>query len=109
MCAEKIRAVSQRARNRDFYDLYFLIEKLKVNFKDSVALFEKKEVRLSIISENISKNWLIAKKQMSRDLGNIYCSELITNQKIERVIRKIQFSPIKKTSWMAFAPFFHLP
>jgi len=43
ICAEKIRATSQRARYRDFYDLYFLIEKLKVNFKDSVALLEKKK------------------------------------------------------------------
>ena len=98
ICAEKIRATSQRARYRDFYDLYFLIERLKVNYKYSVALLEKKEVRSPIISENISNNWLIAKKQMSHDLGNIYCSESISNQKIERVIRKIQFSPIKKIS-----------
>ena len=98
ICAEKIRATSQRARYRDFYDLYFLIERLKVNYKYSVALLEKKEVRSPIISENISKNWLIAKEQISRDLGNIYCSESISNQKIERVIRKIQFSPIKKIS-----------
>lgn len=98
ICAEKIRATAQRARYRDFYDLYFLIEKLKVNFKDSIALLENKEVRSPIISENMSKNWLIAKKQMSRDFGKIFSSESISNQKIERVIRKIQFSPIKKIS-----------
>jgi predicted nucleotidyltransferase component of viral defense system len=30
LCPEKIRAVSQRARYRDFYDLYFLLSDLEV-------------------------------------------------------------------------------
>ncbi len=96
ICAEKIRATSQRARYRDFYDLYFLIEKLKVDYQQSVSLLKKKEVRTAIISDNIAKNWSIAKEQIERDLGSIYCSEKISNHEIEKLIQKLQFDPIRK-------------
>ena len=56
ICAEKIRATAQRARYRDFYDLYFLVEKLKVNYQEAVCLLRKKEIRTLIISDTIAKN-----------------------------------------------------
>ena len=97
MCAEKIRAVSQRARYRDFYDLYFLIERLKIDYKKALDLLKKKEIRAPIIASNMAKNWSIAKEQKEGDLGGIYCSEEITNKSIEKMIREIQFDDIRKS------------
>ena len=97
MCAEKIRAVSQRARYRDFYDLYFLIERLKIDCKKALGLLKKKEIRTPVIANNIAKNWSIAKEQIERDLGGIYCSEEIANKDIEKMIREIQFDDIQKS------------
>lgn len=95
ICAEKIRAVSQRARYRDFYDLFFLINELKINYKEAVELLRKKEIRTPVMVENIKKNWSIAKEQMKRDLSSIYCKEKISNEDIKSILDQINFLPIK--------------
>ena len=95
ICAEKIRATAQRARYRDFYDLFFLINKLKVDYRKAIRLLSKKEIRTPIIAENIVNNWGIAKEQIERDLVNIYCSEKVGIKKIEDVIKKLKFDPIE--------------
>ena len=69
--AEKIRATAQRARYRDFYDLYFLLTDLKMDIKSALELVRQKEIRSSITAENIRNNWGIAKEQMKRDLTSI--------------------------------------
>lgn len=89
ICAEKIRAVSQRARYRDFYDLFFLIHKLRVDFDEALGLLRQKEIRTPIISTNISGNWSVAKEQKERDLGSNYCSEKISNKKMDDFVQKI--------------------
>ncbi len=97
ICAEKIRAASQRARYRDFYDLYFLINMLNINYKEAVKLLEKKEIRTPVLVENIIKNWSIAREQIERDLGNIYCSEKIDSKAIEKMIQSLRFKDIPAT------------
>jgi len=94
ICAEKIRATSQRARYRDFYDLFFLINNLRINIEEAVKLLRKKEIRTPIVAENIILNWSIAREEIERNLGNIYCSEKIDSCKIEKLIRRIQFEDI---------------
>lgn len=95
ICAEKIRAVAQRARYRDFYDLYYLINELSLQINQAVELLRKKEIREPIIAANISINWSVAQEQQERDLGSIYCSRSVSNQAIERMISKINFEDIK--------------
>jgi predicted nucleotidyltransferase component of viral defense system len=95
ICAEKIRAVSQRARYRDFYDLYFLINDLDIDFDESLHLLEKKEIRTPIISTNISDNWTIAREQKKSDLGSIYCAEELSNRDIEIFLQEILRSPFQ--------------
>jgi len=97
MCAEKIRAVSQRARYRDFYDLYFLTNELKVGVGGALDFLKQKEIRTPIISTNIEKNWSIAKEQIEGDLGSIYCSEEIANKDIEALIYDIEFDDISNS------------
>lgn len=94
ICAEKIRAVSQRARYRDFYDLYFLLNKLKIDLKATLDLLKQKEIRTPIISANIAENWSLAKEQKESDLGSIYCSETLENDAVEVTIQRLQFDDI---------------
>ena len=98
ICAEKIRAVSQRARYRDFYDLYFLLNELGVDFGEALDILKQKEIRIPVIAANIAKNWSVAKEQMASDLGSIYCSEEIPNKDLENLIRDIQFDDLLSSS-----------
>ena len=52
ICAEKIRAMNDRVRFRDFYDFYLITERLKLDINEVVALVRKKEVTV-IAPENI--------------------------------------------------------
>jgi len=94
ICAEKIRAMSQRVRYRDFYDLYFLLKERKVNLNFAVDLLTRKEARIPIISSNILENWWKAKKFKNQDLENIYCKDIIADGAIEALIKSIQFDDI---------------
>ena len=91
ICAEKIRAVSQRARYRDFYDLYFLLFELDVDFDEAIEILKQKEIRSPITLNNIDRNWVVAKEQQASDLGRIYCSDEIPNSEIENLIQNISF------------------
>lgn len=93
--AEKVRAISQRARYRDFYDLYFLLNELKIDIDRAIELLRKKEIRSPIRAKNIIKNWSVAKEQQDRELGEIYCSRSISSQEIENMITKINFEDIQ--------------
>lgn len=94
ICAEKIRAASQRVRYRDFYDLYYLLEKLKVNLKDATDLLCQKEARTPIIAANLQKNWLTAKKFKNQDLENIFCTDVVADEAIEALLQTIRFEDI---------------
>lgn len=95
ICAEKIRATSQRARYRDFYDLYFLLTELGIDLDEALEILKQKEIRSPIIAANIAKNWSVAKEQKDRDLGSIYCSEEIENKAIEALITDIKFEDME--------------
>lgn len=94
ICAEKLRAASQRVRYRDFYDLYFLLEVCKVALKEAVILLQRKEARTPIIASNIQKNWLTAKKFKNQDLESIFCADEIADEAIEALMQTIQFDDI---------------
>ncbi len=94
ICAEKIRATSQRARYRDFYDLYFLINKLKIDVESSLRVLKQKEIRTLVASTKIAANWLIAQEQMQGDIGNIYIAEEVKQTEIEKLIKRLQFNDI---------------
>lgn len=98
ICAEKIRAASQRARYRDFYDLYFLIKELGIDYTEAIEILQQKEIRTPVISANIALNWTTAKEQMGGDLGNIFLSEAIPPHAIETLIRGILFPDIEKNT-----------
>lgn len=98
ICSEKIRASAQRARYRDFYDLHFLINELRINLEESIKLLRKKEIRYPVTPENISSNWNIAQDQMERDIGSIYISKDIPATEIDTLVRSMRFGDIEPNS-----------
>jgi hypothetical protein len=95
ICAEKIRAVSPRARYRDFYDLYFLINDLRINVDEAIIILRQKEIRSPVSAGNIIRNWSVAKEQMDSYLGSIYRTEEVTNTEIEKLVRALAFEDIE--------------
>lgn len=92
ICAEKIRATSDRARYRDFYDLGLLFESFKFDIKEIAGLVKQKEIRKPITQDSIMNNWKIAKKEREEELSRIYYARNINDKDIEEVIRMLKIS-----------------
>lgn len=92
ICAEKIRATSDRARYRDFYDLGLLFESFKFDIKEIAGLVKQKEIRKPITQDSIMNNWKIAKKEKEEELSRIYYARNINDKDIEEVIRMLKIS-----------------
>lgn len=90
--AEKLRATSDRARYRDFYDLFHIFKNYKIDLREVRKLVEQKEVRKEISQRSRLANWTIAKQEKS---GDIYYSEEVENKKIEELLKKIDIGTIK--------------
>jgi predicted nucleotidyltransferase component of viral defense system len=93
--AEKLRVISQRARYRDFYDLYFLLTELKLELNFSIELLKQKETRKPILSKNIINNWQIAREEKEKDLQTIFVSEPVDDEVIREILEIIQFEDIQ--------------
>lgn len=93
--AEKIRATSDRARYRDFYDLFQIIKNFKLDFDEIVELIKQKEVRKTISKESILANWGVAKQEKAGELQRIYYSEEVKDVEIEKMIEKLAIDKIE--------------
>ena len=65
---EKIRAMNDRVRYRDFYDFSMINKKLSINLKGVIGLVKQKEIRKPISPKNIKSNWQLAKSDNQNDL-----------------------------------------
>ena len=90
VCAEKIRAASDRARYRDFYDLVLLFSEFKFSIKEIIALIGKKEIRKPVTQELMLKNWKLAKSERDRELSQVYYKGDISDSDVESLIEKIK-------------------
>lgn len=98
ICAEKIRAMSDRARYRDFYDMFLILDTHDIDLKEVVELVKKKEVRQPITKANIEKNWQIVLTQKESEMGQIYYSRQLEDADIEKMIRSLPLTEIAKSS-----------
>ena len=98
ICAEKIRAMSDRARYRDFYDMYLVLDTHDIDLKEVVELVKKKEVRQPITKANIEKNWQIVLTQKESEMGQIYYSRQVEDADIEKMIHSLPLTEIAKSS-----------
>ncbi len=94
--AEKIRAMSDRARYRDFFDFVMIKNKLKIDLNKILDLVRQKEIRKTISKENILNNWEIAKLDKQEDLRTIYLTEELNDEEIKSVLDKLNFDSITK-------------
>ncbi|KKP80385.1 MAG: hypothetical protein A2271_04890 [Candidatus Moranbacteria bacterium RIFOXYA12_FULL_35_19] len=93
--AEKIRSTSDRARYRDFYDLFQIFKNYKINLKEIIKLISQKEIRKPISQKSILLNWKIAKQEKAVESQKIYYSEEVANREIEKMLEKIEIKIIK--------------
>jgi predicted nucleotidyltransferase component of viral defense system len=98
ICAEKIRAMSDRARYRDFYDTYLVLDTHRIDLKEVVELVKMKEVRQPITKTNIEKNWQIVLTQKESEMRQIYYSRQVEDAAIEKMIRSLPLTEIAKSS-----------
>jgi predicted nucleotidyltransferase component of viral defense system len=70
--AEKIRAMSERARYRDFYDFYLVTQAHRIDLAEAVHLVQQKEMRKAISKSSILRNWQIASAQRREEIDLIY-------------------------------------
>ena len=100
ICSEKIRAMSDRARYRDFYDYYLIMQQYSLNFSEIYDLMEQKETRKVISKESILKNWEFAKEGKLKEKSTVYYQDEVYNndQLIQEVLEKLSFDPIPVNS-----------
>ena len=94
VCAEKIRAMSDRARYRDFYDLFMIFKKFSININEIKDLIGKKEIRKPITQKSILSNWEIAQQESVGDIENIYYREAVSDEEIVKFIDQLKVGEI---------------
>lgn len=92
IAAEKIRAMNDRVRYRDFYDFTMICLKCNVDLAEVVELVRKKEIRKIISPRNIIENWKLAKIEKANELMAIHYSQGIMDEDIERQLLRLQFT-----------------
>ncbi len=95
ICAEKLRAMSDRARYRDFYDLSLLLETYPLDLKEVIGFIRQKEIRRPITKANMRANWKIIGTQKETEMRQIYYSRAVSDAQIEPMIQSL---PLKNIS-----------
>ena len=85
--AEKIRAMNERARYRDFYDFSMIIKKIGVDINEAVKILKQKEMRTLITKDNILNNWKLSKKEKE----DIFYTEKIQDEEVIKILEIINF------------------
>ncbi len=98
IAAEKIRAMNDRARYRDFYDFVMIIKKLKLNLAEVIELVGRKEARQKISPHNIHRNWELTELDKQDGVQNIYYTEGLEDEHIKEELDKLKFKAINKQS-----------
>ncbi len=94
ICAEKIRAISDRARYRDFYDLFLVLEKYPVDLTEITEYVKQKEIRRPITKKSIKDNWRVVGTQKEINMMQIYYSRAVDDELIRAMIEKLPFTEI---------------
>ena len=94
ICAEKIRAMSDRARYRDFYDLFMILDKHQLDLKEITDLIQQKEIRHPISKTRIMNNWNIIATQQGSEMDAVFFTRKVRDQQIEQLIEKLPFKEI---------------
>ncbi|MBI5413027.1 nucleotidyl transferase AbiEii/AbiGii toxin family protein [Candidatus Peregrinibacteria bacterium] len=94
IAAEKIRAMSDRARYRDFYDLFLILEKYQLNLAEIIAYIKQKEIRKTITKTGIQNNLAVIGTQKEAEMMQIYYSRTVDDEQIKKMIESLPFTEI---------------
>lgn len=98
ICAEKIRAMNDRIRYRDFFDFYLIMQHVKPDIQEVLDLVRKKEVRTVIAKENILDHFETAKIEKQKESAVVYYDTSIDDSDIEADLQKLAFEPVPVNS-----------
>lgn len=86
ICAEKIRAMSDRARYRDFFDVYLVLKTYNLDLQEILGYIRQKEIRKPITKASILQNWKMTEEQKESEKKAIYYSQPIEDSIIEDML-----------------------
>jgi predicted nucleotidyltransferase component of viral defense system len=89
ICAEKVRAVNERARYRDFYDLAMVMKANGFQAEEVLAILKKKELRKPLSSDSIIENLEIAEEAKSSGAESLYYREEISEAEMKESLKRI--------------------
>jgi len=89
ICAEKIRAINERARYRDFYDLAMTFRNSSLELSYVINILKKKELRKPLKRQFILENLNIAQEAKNKGLENLYYREEITRDEIDQMLYRL--------------------
>jgi predicted nucleotidyltransferase component of viral defense system len=95
IAAEKIRAMNERVRYRDFYDFTMIFLKLKLNLEEVIELVKQKEIRKNITPKNILSNWNLAKIDKINELSSIHFTEELVDEEVTKLLNRLNFLELK--------------
>lgn len=87
MCAEKIRAMNDRFRYRDFYDFGMIMKAFKFDLSIIVELIKRKEIRKPLSLKNILEHWHLTSQ--AKDIAQIYVTQEISDEEIEARLKRL--------------------
>lgn len=89
ICAEKVRAINERARYRDFYDLTIAMKTYSISPEDIMPIIQQKELRKPLNKSSILENLHIAETAMQYGSENIYYREELDKKAIEETLAEL--------------------
>ncbi len=95
--AEKIRAMNERARYRDFYDFFLITREHHPDLADTINLVKQKEIRKTISKESILHNWKVASEIKHDEIELIYYKQEIIDieGRLGNILNRLDFEPIQ--------------
>ena len=94
IAAEKIRAMNDRVRYRDFYDFVMICLKLNIDLAEVLELVKQKEVRNPISPHNILSNWQRAREDKDNEKLAIHYTEELSDEQVVDRLNRLRFDTI---------------
>jgi len=89
ICAEKVRAVNERARYRDFYDLAMVMQTNGFEPKDILAILIRKELRKPLSKDAVLENLEIAEEAKKSGAESLHYREEISDAVMKENLKGI--------------------
>ena len=89
ICAEKVRAVNERARYRDFYDLAMVMKNNSFRPEEILEILRKKELRKQLGKDSVLENLEIAGEAKQSGAESLYYREEISEAEMKENLKGI--------------------